>query len=429
MLRRADSQPLDFESAVADSAACRFAGGARSSARRGAREAELTFTRRKPTIGVRRSAGTVSYRLLRASRGSPEMTLTMRINSTAELESARSELAAHYDLRPSDLALERTEDAFRLARNVVPLADWMRLAPYVLAIRELKEERDAVVLAHNYMTPDIYHGVADFVGDSLQLAVEASRSPRSVIVQCGVHFMAETSKILNPEKTVLIPDRRAGCSLASSITASDVERMRAEHPGAPVVTYVNTTAEVKAASDICCTSANALDIVDAMESDTVIMTPDGFLAQNVAPRTDKRIVYWNGTCEVHERFSADEIRAYREEHPGIKVLAHPECPPEVIAEADFTGSTSGMIDWVRNRRPARVVMVTECSMSDNVAGELPEVDFVRPCNMCPHMKRITLENVLWSLHSMTEEVEVDPEVADRARVAVERMIEFSSRRH
>ena len=361
--------------------------------------------------------------------GCAETTQTMRINSTVDLESARSELDAHYDLLPSERSFEETEDAFLRSRDIIPMADWMQHAPYVRAIRELKEERDAVILAHNYMTPDIYHGIADFVGDSLQLAIEASRSPRAVIVQCGVHFMAETSKILNPDKTVLIPDRRAGCSLASSITAEDVERMRAAHPGAPVVTYVNTTADVKAASDICCTSSNALAIVDAMDSDTVIMTPDGFLAQNVAPQTSKNIVYWEGTCEVHERFSADEIRAYRDENPGIKVLAHPECHPEVVAESDYTGSTSGMINWVRTRRPPKVVMVTECSMSDNVAAELPEVDFVRPCNVCPHMKRITLENVLWSLHTMTEEVEVDPEVADRARIAVERMIEFSSRRN
>ena len=352
----------------------------------------------------------------------------MRINSTDEIGAARAELHANYDLEPSDAALSATEPAYRRSRTVVPLADWMRHAPYVRAIDILKRRRDAVILAHNYMTPEIYHGVADIVGDSLQLAIEAARAPQSVIVQCGVHFMAETSKILNPEKTVLIPDRRAGCSLAASITVADIEGMRRAHPGAPVVSYVNTTAEVKAASDICCTSANALDIVEAMDSDTVIMTPDGFLAQNVAPQTQKRIVYWQGTCEVHERFTADEVRAYRDDNPDIRVLAHPECPPEVVAEADFTGSTSGMIAWVRQKRPRRVVMVTECSMSDNVAAELPETDFIRPCNICPHMKRITLENILWSLHSMTEAVEVDPAIAGPARTAVERMIEFSRRR-
>lgn len=348
----------------------------------------------------------------------------MRINSVVPLQAAREELAAHYDLTASDSALDATQDAYRKAAPVVPMADWMGHAPYVREIRKLKAKRDAVILAHNYMTPEVFHGVADFVGDSLQLAIEASRCPQSTIVQCGVHFMAETSKILSPEKTVLIPDRRAGCSLASSITARDVENMRARYPGAPVITYVNTTAEVKAASDICCTSSNALEIVNGQESDTVIMTPDGYLAQNVAAQTDKRVVFWEGACEVHERFTPEEIRAYRDDHPGIVVLAHPECPPEVVAEADFTGSTSGMISWVRRHRPSQVVMVTECSMSDNVAAELPETDFVRPCNMCPHMKRISLENILWSLHSMTERVEVDPAIAPRARAAIERMIAF-----
>ena len=351
----------------------------------------------------------------------------MLINSTIPLESARAELSTAYDLEVSDAAFDATEKEYRRASAVVPMADWMRYAPYVREIARLKQERDAVILVHNYMTPEIYHGVADFVGDSLQLAIEASRVPQPVIVQCGVHFMAETAKLLNPDKTVLIPDRRAGCSLASSIVPADVERLRAAHPGAPVVTYVNTSAEVKAVSDICCTSSNALDIIEGLDEETVIMTPDGFLAQNVAAQTRKRIIYWEGACEVHERFTAEEIRAYREGNPGIVVLAHPECPPEVVAEADFTGSTSSMISWVRDKRPDRVVMVTECSMSDNVAAELPETDFVRPCNICPHMKRITLENILWSLHSMTEEVDVKPEIAAAARRAVQRMIDFPRR--
>ncbi len=351
----------------------------------------------------------------------------MRINSTDPLESARSELASVYDLTVSDASFDATRKSYDRASSVVPMADWMAYAPYIREIAHLKKKRDAVVLAHNYMTPEIFYGVADFVGDSLQLAIEATRASQQVIVQCGVHFMAETSKILNPDKTVLIPDRRAGCSLASSITASDVVRMREAYPGAPVITYVNTSAEVKAVSDICCTSSNALDIVEGLDSETVIMTPDGYLAQNVAAQSSKRIVYWQGACEVHERFSAEEIHAYRRDNPGIVVLAHPECPPEVVAESDFTGSTSGMIAWVHEHRPPRVVMVTECSMSDNVAAELPETEFIRPCNICPHMKRISLENILWSLHSMTEEVHVDPEVAKRARIAVERMIEFPRR--
>lgn len=348
----------------------------------------------------------------------------MQINALTPMDTARAELARCYDLDVSDAALDATHDRYTHAKGVVPMADWMQHAPYMQAIAQLKEERDAVILAHNYMVPEVFFGVADFVGDSLQLAIEATRTDRSVIVQCGVHFMAETSKILNPDKTVLIPDSRAGCSLASSITADDVARMREAYPGAPVVTYVNTTAEVKAASDICCTSSNALDIVNGLDAETIIMAPDGYLAQNIAAQTDKRIVYWQGACEVHERFTPEEIRAWREGNPGIVVLAHPECPPAVVAEADFTGSTSGMISWVREKRPPRVVMVTECSMSDNVAAEVPETEFIRPCNVCPHMKRISLENVLWSLHSMTEVVEVDPAVAARARTAIERMIEF-----
>jgi quinolinate synthase len=307
-------------------------------------------------------------------------------------------------------------------KSVIPAPDWAVHAPYIRAIERLKRDRDAVILAHNYMTPEIFHGVADIAGDSLQLAIEATRVPNQVIVQCGVHFMAETSKILNPEKTVLIPDSRAGCSLASSITAADVARLRAENPGAPVVSYVNTTAEVKAASDICCTSSNAAKIVNAMAGDTVIMTPDGYLAQNVARLTAKRIVYWQGACIVHEQFTAEELRAYREDNPGVVIIAHPECRPEVCEEADFTGSTAGMIAHVRKHRPEKVVMVTECSMSDNVAAELPEVEFIRPCNLCPHMKRITLENILWSLHAMTEEVVVAEEHLAPARRAVERMI-------
>jgi len=349
---------------------------------------------------------------------------TARINANADLATARAELRRAYDLEVGDEAFGETEATFRRVAKVVPMADWMQYAPYIREILRMKKERGAVILAHNYMTPEIYHGVADVVGDSLQLAIEASRTPQQVIVQCGVHFMAETSKILNPDKTVLIPDSRAGCSLASSIRPEDIETMRTANPGAPVVTYVNTTAEVKAASDICCTSANALEIVEGLDSKTVIMTPDGFLAQNVAAQTSKHVVYWKGACEVHERFTAEEIRAYREGNPGISVLAHPECPPEVIAEADFSGSTSGMIAWVRERTPKRVVMVTECSMSDNVAAELPDTDFVRPCNICPHMKRISLENILWSLHTMTEEVTVDPAVAKDARRAVQRMIDF-----
>ncbi len=356
----------------------------------------------------------------------PALRQPLKINAKTPLAEARAELAATYDLAPSAEAAAETADLYARVAKVVPEPDWLRHAPYVRAINRLKREKDAVVLAHNYMTPEIFHGVSDFSGDSLQLAIEASKVEAGTIIQCGVHFMAETSKILSPEKRVLIPDSRAGCSLSEGITAEDVKGLRAQYPGAPVVTYVNTSAAVKAASDVCCTSSNAKEIVEAMPGDTVIMTPDGYLARNIAKTTNKRIVWWEGACMVHERFTAEEIRAYRDGYPGVKVIAHPECPPEVIAEADFAGSTSGMIAWVRKNRPEKVVMVTECSMSDNVATELPDVDFVRPCNLCPHMKRITLESILWSLHSGEEEVTVDPSVIDGARRAVERMIEISS---
>ena len=318
-----------------------------------------------------------------------------------------------------------TAEIYERMRTVVPEAEWPFLAPYIARINALKKERNAVILAHNYMTPDIFHGIADVVGDSLQLAIEATKTDAQVIVQCGVHFMAETSKILNPDKTVLIPDMRAGCSLASSITGADVRLLRQKYPGVPVVTYVNTSAEVKAETDICCTSSNARDIVASLDSDTVIMIPDQYLAKNVARETGKRIITWAGSCEVHDRFSADEIREFRKHHPGVMVLAHPECPPEVVLEADFAGSTSGMINYVKDHRPAQVVMVTECSMGDNVAAELPGTEFMRPCNLCPHMKRITLPKVLEALEQMKEEVVVDPGIAERARGAVQRMIDFN----
>jgi len=348
----------------------------------------------------------------------------MYMNAIAKRDSARAELAANYDLAPSLAAAKATDDLYTRVSRVISPPDWAMFAPYIMAIQKLKVEKDAVILAHNYMTPEIFHGVGDVAGDSLQLAIAATKVHQQTIVQCGVHFMAETSKILNPAKTVLIPDSRAGCSLASSITAADIAKMRADYPGAEVVSYVNTTAAVKAASDICCTSSNALRIVDSRPGDTVIMTPDGYLAQNVAKHSKKRIVYWEGACIVHEQFTPEELRAYRTDNPGIKIIAHPECPPDVIAEADFSGSTNGMINWVRENRPKKVVMVTECSMSDNVASELPDVEFVRPCTICPHMKRITLEGILWALHTGTEEVLVADELLEPARRAVERMIEL-----
>ncbi|TRD22663.1 quinolinate synthase NadA [Palleronia caenipelagi] len=342
-----------------------------------------------------------------------------------DLPHIRSTLSEHYDLAPSpELAAEMQSVYERMDRVVTP-PDWVMYAPYVRAINALKKERNAVILGHNYMTPEIYHGVADFVGDSLQLAMKAAEVEADVIVQAGVHFMAETSKILSPEKTVLMPDMEAGCSLAESITAEGIEEMRAKYPGAPVVSYVNTTAEVKAASDICCTSSNALAIVNAMESDTVIMTPDQYLAQNVANESHKNIVYWPGSCIVHEQYTAQDLRDFREWNPGTRLIAHPECPPDVVAEADFSGSTSGILKYVTEEKPEKAMLITECSMASNIADELPEVEFIGPCNMCPYMKKITLEKILWSLHTMEGQVEVDPAVAEKARHAVQAMIDLS----
>ncbi|MFZ4805990.1 MAG: quinolinate synthase NadA [Hyphomicrobiaceae bacterium] len=318
------------------------------------------------------------------------------------------------------------EPLYQRVKHVVTPLEWPHYAPIIKAINDLKKQRNAVILAHNYMTPEIFHCVGDIRGDSLQLAKEAARADADVIVQAGVHFMAETSKLLNPAKTVLIPDLRAGCSLAESITGEDVRRLREAYPGVPVVTYVNTSAEVKAESDICCTSANAVKVVESLGTDRVLLIPDEFLAKYVQTKTKVQIIAWKGHCEVHERFTAEELLAYRKADPGVRIIAHPECPPDVIRVADFTGSTSGMIDWVKTNKPRKVVLVTECSMSSNVAVEAPDVEFVRPCNLCPHMKRITLENILDSLVYMRHEVTVDPVVAERARRAVERMVNLTN---
>src|SRR5215212_925113 len=315
-----------------------------------------------------------------------------------------------------------TAPLYARVKTVVPQVEWPFFAPYVKAINALKKERNAVILAHNYQTPEIYNCVADHVGDSLQLAREASKVKADIIVQCGVHFMAETAKVLNPEKTVLIPDLKAGCSLASAITGEDVRLLRERFPGVPVVTYVNTSAEVKAESDITCTSSNALQVVESLGVNKVIFVPDQYLAKYVAPQTKVKIIAWKGSCEVHERFTGDELAMIRANDPSVQIVAHPECPPDVIAASDFTGSTAHMIDWVRKNKPKRVVLVTECSMADNVQAELPDVEFTRPCNLCPHMKRITLPKILDSLLHMKEEVVVDPAIAAKARRAVERMI-------
>ncbi|MBM3527156.1 MAG: quinolinate synthase NadA [Alphaproteobacteria bacterium] len=319
-----------------------------------------------------------------------------------------------------------TAHLYARIRNVVPPAEWPFFAPYVHAINRLKRERNAVILAHNYQTPEIYNCVADFTGDSLQLAREATKVKADIIVQCGVHFMAETAKVLNPDKTVLIPDLKAGCSLAEAITGEDVRLLRERFPGVPVVTYVNTSAEVKAESDITCTSSNAVQMVESLGADKVIFVPDQYLAKYVASQSRVKIIAWKGSCEVHERFTGDELALIRENDPEVQIVAHPECPPDVIAAADFTGSTAHMIDYVRRNRPKRVVLVTECSMADNVQAELPDVEFTRPCNLCPHMKRITLPKILDSLLNMREEVTVEPAIAERARRAVERMIYLKS---
>jgi len=315
-----------------------------------------------------------------------------------------------------------TKPIYDRVKHVIPDVEWPIHAPLIAAINELKRERNAVLLVHNYQTPEIFYGVADITGDSLALAQQGAAVEADVIVMCGVRFMAETAKILSPDKTVLLPDMDAGCSLAASITGADVRRLREQYPGVPVVTYVNAYADVRAEADICCTSSNAIRVVESLGSDRVIFIPDGYLGRYVAQNTDVDIILWEGACEVHERFTPAELLGYRRDYPGIHIMAHPECPPDVLDEADFVGSTSGMIKHIDDERPRQVVMVTECSMSDNVAIEFPEVSFIRPCNLCPHMKRITLPKILNSLQTMAPEIHVDPDTAERARRSLERML-------
>jgi quinolinate synthase len=333
--------------------------------------------------------------------------------------------ALSHSPRPAALsagALASQSPMYRRVSRVIPPIEWPAFAADIEAIQRLKRERHAVILAHNYMTPEIFHCVSDIVGDSLALAREAQTVQADVIVMAGVHFMAETAKMLNPNKTVLIPDLEAGCSLAASITAADVRLLRERYPGRPVVTYVNTSAAVKAESDICCTSGNARKVVESLGVPEVIMIPDQYLAANVARETGVKIISWAGACEVHERFTAHQIRRLRADNPGVVVLAHPECPPDVVDEADFAGSTAAMSDYVTTKQPGRVVLITECSMADNIAVLHPTIDFVRPCNLCPHMKRITLPAIRAALETGTHEVTIDVQVAERARRAVERML-------
>jgi quinolinate synthase len=322
----------------------------------------------------------------------------------------------------------KTDHLYEKVKHVIPAVEWPAYAPLIAAINEMKAAKGAVILAHNYMTSEIFHCVGDFRGDSLQLAREAAETDAKVIVQAGVHFMAETSKILAPEKTVLIPDMRAGCSLAASITRADVRLIKERFPGVPVVTYVNTSADVKAESDICCTSSNAAAVVEwaarEWNTDRVILLPDEYLAKNVATQTGIKIISWHGRCEVHERFTAEDITELRAAHPGVVVLAHPECPPDVMAAADFAGSTAALQHYVEEKRPGKVVLLTECSMSDNVAATAPDVDFIRPCNLCPHMKRITLEGIYDALANMQHEVLIPEDIRVRAKQAIQRMLDL-----
>lgn len=315
-----------------------------------------------------------------------------------------------------------TQPIYERMRNVIPEMEWPFHAPLVHAIMRLKKERNAVILGHNYQTPEIFHGVSDIVGDSLALARQAARTEADVIVMAGVHFMAETAKLLNPDKIVLMPDMDAGCSLAEAITPEDVRGLRARYPGVPVVTYVNTSAAVKAECDICCTSGNAVEVVESLKTPRVIFLPDEYLAKHVATQTQVEIIPWQGHCEVHERFTGDQLREYRGRFDHLTIMAHPECPPDVLAAADFVGSTARMVEHVKEAHPARVMMVTECSMADNVAAECPEVEFVRPCNFCPHMKKITLARILESLQTLEPQVAIPEAVAGPARQAVERML-------
>ena len=312
---------------------------------------------------------------------------------------------------------------YNKVKKFIPEIEWAVYEPLVNKINKLKKEKNAVILAHNYMTPEIYHCVADIVGDSLLLAKESQKAKADTIIMCGVHFMAETAKILNPAKKVLIPDMSAGCSLAESITGADVRLLKEKYPGVPVVSYVNTSADVKAETDICCTSSNAVEIVESLGVDKVIFLPDEYLGQNVAAQTKVEIITFHGTCIVHERFTPEEIKEYRKNYPGIVVLAHPECPPDVVAEADYTGSTSKMSNYVRDKQPSKVLMVTECSMSDNVAIENPDVEMIKPCNLCPYMKKITLQGIYNSLVNGTEEVKLSEAIMDKARASIKRMIE------
>ena len=319
---------------------------------------------------------------------------------------------------------KETDPIYQKISKTIPEIEWSIHAPYIYEINKLKKQKNAVILAHNYQTPEIYHGISDYSADSLALAIEASKTKADIIVMCGVHFMAETAKLMSPDKKVLLPDMKAGCSLSSSITGDDVRELKRKNPGVPVVSYVNTSADVKAETDVCCTSANAVKIVNSLGVKKVIFLPDDYLAKYVASQTDVEIISWKGTCEVHEKFTDTEINEIRKNNPDIKVIAHPECPPDVIKASDFAGSTSGMIKYVKDNQPKKVMMVTECSMSDNIQVDNPNVEFIRPCNLCPHMKRITLPKIFDCLKKETNEIIMTKETIEKARKSVERMAQI-----
>ena len=320
--------------------------------------------------------------------------------------------------------LNGSSEIYKKISKFVPENEWKIHAPLIEKINKLKKEKNAIILAHNYQTPEIYHGVADIAADSLALAVEAAKTSADKIIMCGVHFMAETAKLMNPNKKVFLPDMQAGCSLASSITGKDVRLLKQKYPGVPVVSYVNTSADVKAETDVCCTSANAVKVVESLNVEKVIFLPDQYLADYVAKNTKVKIISWKGTCIVHEQFTSKEIEDIKNQNPGIKVIAHPECPPDVIEASDFAGSTSGMIKYVKDNQPKKVMLVTECSMSDNVEADNPNVSFIKPCNLCPYMKKINLEKILDCLENDSNENLLDNKTIEAARKSVIRMTEI-----
>ena len=323
----------------------------------------------------------------------------------------------------NDTVKAGTAEIYNKLKKSIPDLEWPVLAPYIFEINKIKKKNDFVILAHNYQTPDIFYGIADVVGDSLGLAIKGYKVKEKNILMCGVHFMAETAKIMSPEKKVYLPDMKAGCSLAESITAEDIRKLKKKYPNVPVVTYVNTSADVKSETDICCTSANAVKVVESLGVDEVIFLPDEYLAKYVSLNTNVKIISWKGKCEVHEKFSKKDILEIKSRYKDLEVVSHPECPPDVIAASDFTGSTGSMINHVKNTKAKNIFLVTECSMSDNVQIENPNINFIKPCNLCPHMKKIELPKILDCLKHYKNEIKIDQDIAKNAKKAISRMIE------